>query len=86
MNFLLHGHFVSSSSQDKLWISYFWSWNLANDYAVESASAEQIQNEILCDPLINGIQFNPIWQRLLENKLVDLRTAYKQNLFLGNGL
>ncbi|XP_029643460.1 uncharacterized protein LOC115217881 [Octopus sinensis] len=51
---------------------------LAKDCDFIAVNAEQHRYEIIQDAFINGLISNQIRQRLLENKSVDLSTAYDQ--------
>ncbi|CAJ1099219.1 Hypothetical predicted protein [Octopus vulgaris] len=51
---------------------------LAKDCDFVAVSAEQYRSEMIRDVFINGLTSNQIRQRLLENKSVDLSTAYDQ--------
>lgn len=52
--------------------------SLAKDCAFRSVTAEQNQNDAIRDSFISGMQSNSIRQRLLENRSLDLDTAYEQ--------
>ena len=55
---------------------------LAKDCDFQAVTATQARNEYIRDAFINGITSNHIRQRLLENKTLDLNTAYDQALTL----
>ena len=51
---------------------------LAKDCDFQAVTATQARDEYIRDAFINGITSNYIRQRLLENKTLDLNTAYDQ--------
>ncbi|CAI9720227.1 Hypothetical predicted protein [Octopus vulgaris] len=51
---------------------------LEKDCDFVAVSAEQYRSEMIREPFINGLTSNQLRQRLLENKSVDLSTAYDQ--------
>lgn len=51
---------------------------LAKDCDFRAVTAIQARDEYVRDAFINGITSDPIRQRLLENKSLDLHTAYEQ--------
>ena len=51
---------------------------LATDCDFKTVSAEQYKSEMIRNVFINGLQSNNIRQRLLENKTLDLQTAFDQ--------
>ena len=53
---------------------------LAKDCDFQAVTATQARDEYIRDAFINGITSNHIRQRLLENKTLDLYTAYDQAL------
>ena len=55
---------------------------LAKDCDFQAVTATQARDEYIRDAFINGITSNHIRQRLLENKTLDLKTAYDQALSL----
>ena len=55
---------------------------LAKDCDFQAITATQPRDEYIRDAFINGITSNHIRQRLLENKTLDLKTAYDQALTL----
>ena len=55
---------------------------LAKDSDFQTVTATQTRDEYIRDAFINGITSNHIRQRLLENKTLDLNTAYDQTLTL----
>ena len=55
---------------------------LAKDCDFQAVTATQARDEYIRDAFINGITSNHIRQRLLENKTLDLNTAYDQSLTL----
>lgn len=55
---------------------------LAKDCEFQAVTAIQARDEYIRDAFINGISSNHIRQRLLENKTLDLGTAYDQALTL----
>ena len=55
---------------------------LAKDCDFQAVTATQARDEYIRDAFINGITSNHIRQRLLENKTLDLNTAYDQALTL----
>ena len=55
---------------------------LAKDCDFQAVTATQARDEYIRDAFINGITSNHIKQRLLENKTLDLNTAYDQVLTL----
>ena len=55
---------------------------LAKDSDFQAVTATQLRNEYIRDAFINGITSYHIKQRLLENKTLDLNTAYDQALTL----
>ncbi|VDP89261.1 unnamed protein product [Echinostoma caproni] len=52
--------------------------NLARDCNFKAVSAKQNEEDAIRDAFINGLLSNPIRQRLLENKTLDVSTAYDQ--------
>ena len=52
--------------------------NLSKDCNFEAVSAEKYREEMIRDSFINGISSPLIRQRLLENKTLDLQTAFAQ--------
>ena len=55
---------------------------LAKDCDFQAVTATQARDEYIRDAFINGLTSNYIRQRLLENKTLDLNTAYDQALTL----
>ena len=55
---------------------------LAKDCDFQAVTATQARDKCIRDAFINGITSNHIRQRLLENKTLDLNTAYDQALTL----
>ena len=51
---------------------------LAKDCNLKSVTANQYKEEAMRDAFINRLQTNPILQRLLENKVLELQAAYGQ--------
>ena len=51
---------------------------LANDCNIKSVTANHYKEEAIRDAFINGLQSNLIRQRLLENEVLQLQTAYDQ--------
>ena len=51
---------------------------LSKDCNFKSVSAEQNREDFIRDSFINGLQSKGIRQRLLENKTLDLKTAFDQ--------
>ncbi|XP_064116504.1 uncharacterized protein LOC135222349 [Macrobrachium nipponense] len=51
---------------------------LRKDCNLKAVSAEQYREELIRDAFINGLASPMIWQRLLENKTLDLQAAYDQ--------
>ena len=54
----------------------------AKDCDFQAVTATQARDEYIRNAFINGITSNHIRQRLLENKTLDLKTAYDQALTL----
>ena len=55
---------------------------LSKDCDFQAVTATKARDEYIRDAFINGITSNHIRQRLLENKTLDLNTAYDQVLTL----
>ena len=51
---------------------------LSKDCNFKSVSAEKNREDFIRDSFINGLQSKGIRQRLLENKTLDLKTAFDQ--------
>ena len=51
---------------------------LAKDCDFKTVSVDQYRSEMIRDAFINGLQSNHIRQRLLENKTLNLQTAFDQ--------
>ena len=49
---------------------------LAKDCDFKTVSVDQYRSEMIRDAFINGLQSNHIRQRLLENKTLNLQTAF----------
>ncbi|XP_012557173.3 uncharacterized protein LOC105844754 [Hydra vulgaris] len=52
--------------------------NLSKDCKFTAVTAEQYKSEMIRDAFINGLLSNSIRQRLLENKILDLSSAFDQ--------
>ncbi|VDP92435.1 unnamed protein product [Echinostoma caproni] len=52
--------------------------NLARDCNFKAVSAKQNEEDAICDAFISGLLSNPIRQRLLEDRTLDVSTAYNQ--------
>ena len=50
----------------------------AKDCDFKTVSVEQYKSEMIRDAFVNGLQSNPIHQRLSGNKTLDLQTAFDQ--------
>ena len=55
---------------------------LANGDDFQAVTSTQVRDEYIRDAFINRISANHIRQRLLENRTLDLQTAYNQTLTL----
>ncbi|XP_012562704.1 uncharacterized protein LOC101238699 [Hydra vulgaris] len=55
--------------------------NLSKDCKFTAVTAEQYKSEMIRDAFINGLLSNSIRQHLLENKILDLSSAFDQTRF-----